>query len=221
MAERGGNSHWCRSAYQQLKSISHLALGMHSLFFDSPGDPARLAELRAAAPQALEALHDLTPAQLDRQPRLVRLSLAVNGAPDLPAYERAAAPLLLANALDAAWEEFRKLDAATVYVRLELTNEDWDRLKVIVVGAHMARDGEIAMQYFESLFREQEGIRLVFAEGVWDEPGELKLLGTHLLDASVGEGFFGDARRMHRDLLSDAMKQILLELKQPASPSGR
>jgi hypothetical protein len=29
----------------------------------------------------------------------------------------------------------------------------------------MAREGEIAMQYFEKLLGEREGLRLVFAEG--------------------------------------------------------
>ena len=75
----------------------------------------------------------------------------------------------------------------------------------------MAREGEIAMQYFEKLFGEREGLRLVFAEELWDEPSELRLLATHVLDASVGEGFFGDARRMHRDLLADAAAQVLAE----------
>ena len=48
-------------------------------------------------------------------------------------------------------------------------------------------------------------------EELWDEPSELRLLATHVLDASVGEGFFGDARRMHRDLLADAAAQVLAE----------
>src|SRR6185503_15461362 len=63
----------------------------------------------------------------------------------------------------------------------------------------MAREGEIAMQYFERLLGEREGRRLVFAEGLWDEPSQLQLLATHLLDASIGESFFGDPLRMHRD----------------------
>ena len=32
----------------------------------------------------------------------------------------------------------------------------------------------------------------------------MDLLGTHILDGSAGEAFFGDFMRMHRDLLSDA-----------------
>jgi len=197
--------------YQDLKSIAHLALGLHSIYFESPGDPARLAGLRAAASRALEGLGDrgFTSAQIDRQREIIRLSLAVGGARDLPAYERAVAPLLLANALDAASAEIADLDAALAAARGALGPEGFARLHVIVVGAHMAREGEIAMQYFEKLLGEKEGLRLVFAEGLWDERSELQLLATHRLDASVGQGFFGDPRRLHRDLLSDAAAQVL------------
>jgi len=197
--------------YQDLKSIAHLALGLHSVYFEAEGDPARIAELRAAAVRALDALadHGFTSAQLERQREIVRLSLAVSCARDLPGYERAVAPLLLGNALDAAAAEIADLDAAVEAVRRTLPPQEFSRLHVIVVGAHMAREGEIAMQYFEKLLGEREGLRLVFAEGLWDEASELQLLATHLLDASVGEGFFGDRRRMHRDLLSDAAAQVL------------
>ena len=210
-APQGPSSSWSPGRYDDLKSIAHLALGLHSLFFQSDGDRARLAGLRSAAESALPALRDrgLTPAQLDRQREIVRLSLAVQSARDLPAYERAVAPLLLANALDAARAEIADLDAAVEAARRALGPEEFARLHVVVVGAHMAREGEIAMQYFEKLLGEREGLRLVFAEGLWDEASELKLLATHLLDSSVGEGFFGDARRMHRDLLSDAAAEVL------------
>jgi hypothetical protein len=197
--------------YHDLKSIAHLALGLHALWFESRGDPARLGELQAAASRALAALQDrgFTAEQIDRQRAIFRLSLAVRSAGDLPGYERAVAPLLLANALDAAAAEIADLDAAVAAVRRSLPPEEIARLHVVVVGAHMAREGEIAMQYFEKVLGEREGLRLVYAEGVWDEASELQLLATHLLDASVGEGFFGDPRRLHRDLLSDAAARLL------------
>jgi hypothetical protein len=199
--------------YDDLKAIDHFALGLHSLHFQASPDPARVAELRALAARALDALgsRGLTPAQLERQREIVRLSLAPDGAQGSAAWERAVAPLLLANALDAARAEIADIDAAVAAARRALGAAEFARLHVIVVGAHMARDGEIAMQYFEKLFGEREGLRLVFAEGLWDEPSELQLLATHVLDASVGEGFFGDARRMHRDLLADAAAQVLAE----------
>ena len=199
--------------YHFLKAMAHLALGLHALHYLAEPDPARLAALRSAASRALDELstRGLPEAQLNRQREIVRLSLAFSADGGLAGYERAVAPLLLANALDAARAEIADLDAAVEAARRALGPAGFARLHVVVVGAHMAREGEIALQYFEKLLGEREGQRLVFAEGIWDEPGELQLLATHLLDSSVGGGFFGDPRRMHRDLLSDAATQILAE----------
>ncbi|HLQ38118.1 MAG TPA: hypothetical protein VK348_09970 [Planctomycetota bacterium] len=199
--------------YQDLKSIAHLALGLHALWFQAVPDPASLRQLQAAAAKAVLALgtRGLSAEQIERQREIVRLSRAVDGAAALPAYERAVAPLLLANALDAARAEIADLDAVVLATRSALGPADFARLQVVVVGSHMAREGDPVMQYFEQLLGEREGLRLVFAEGLWDEAAELQLLGTHLLDASVGEGFFGDARRLHRDLLADAAARVLAE----------
>lgn len=193
--------------YQELKSIAHLALGLHALHYRAVPDRAAVERLRAASGQALDALQGLTPGQMERQREIVRISF--DETRPVAARERALAPLLLANALDAARAEIADLDAAVEGVRRALAPAEFARLHVIVVGAHMAREGEIAMQYFGKLLGEGEGLRLVFAEGLWDEPSELQLLATHLLDASVGESFFGDPLRLHRDLLSDAATQVL------------
>ena len=193
--------------YHDLKAIAHLALGLYALEFQTAPDRARVAELRALANKALEVVgHHLTPEQVERQREIVRLTAGEEGPQD---WKRAVAPLLLANALDAARAEIDDLDAAMAAIRRSLGPEDLARLHVIVVGAHMAREGEIALQYFEKLLGEREGQRLIFAEGLWDEPSQLQLLATHLLDASVGRAFFGDERRLHRDLLSDAASQVL------------
>src|SRR3954469_4579030 len=52
--------------YHDLKSISHLALGMHGLYLMSQPAPARVAELRDAEHRSLAALdgRGLTPEQL-------------------------------------------------------------------------------------------------------------------------------------------------------------
>jgi hypothetical protein len=198
------------AAYHELKAVAHLALGVHSLFFEEAPPREKLLELRAAA----EKLP--LPEPREREERIVQRSLrliedALAGHADLPRYEREVAPLLLENAVDAARLEIASLDRAVAQVREQLPDAGFSRLHVVISGAHMAREGEISLQYFEKLFREREGLRIVFAEGLWDEAAQLDLLGTHLLDSSIGEGFFGDPRRMHRDLLSDAAAQVLRE----------
>src|SRR3954463_12635631 len=59
--------------YHDLKSISHLALGMHGLFLLDQPQPAQVAGLRDAAQRALAALdgRGLTPEQVDRQREIV------------------------------------------------------------------------------------------------------------------------------------------------------
>jgi hypothetical protein len=77
----------------------------------------------------------------------------------------------------------------------------------------MPRQDLVVTQYFLRLLHEPaEGGRVVYAESLWDEPKALDLLGTHLLDGNVGEAFFSDYLRMHRDLLGEAASQYLPRL---------
>lgn len=86
-------------------------------------------------------------------------------------------------------------------------------MHVVIVGPHMPREGLVAMQYFLRLLHEpSEGRRVVYAESLWQEPQALDLLGTHLPDGDVGEAYFNDYMRMHRDLLGDAAIQYLPRL---------
>ena len=94
-----------------------------------------------------------------------------------------------------------------------MSPEQWSRLHVVIIGPHMPREGLVVMQYFLRLLHEpREGRRVVYAESLWEEPKAMDLLATHLLDGSVGEAFFGDFMRMHRDLLGDAAADYLTHL---------
>ena len=44
-----------------------------------------------------------------------------------------------------------------------------------------------------------------------DEASALALIGTRRLDRTVARAFFGDARRLQRDLLGDAAHELLAE----------
>jgi hypothetical protein len=78
------------------------------------------------------------------------------------------------------------------------------------MGSAMPRQGQIVVQYFAKLLGEPgEGRRIIYAEGLWTEDRALDLLGKHLLDGAIGRDFFGDDRRMMRDLLADAAKEYL------------
>ena len=68
-----------------------------------------------------------------------------------------------------------------------ITAEEWDKLKVVIRGSHMARHRSIFMQYFGTVLdtRVSSGKRVVFAEGL-DTKGAMDLLGTHGIDGSAG-----------------------------------
>jgi hypothetical protein len=81
------------------------------------------------------------------------------------------------------------------------------------MGSQLPRKDNLAVQYFARLLGEKgEGKRIVYAEAIFDEAKALALLGTRRIDTRIGEDFFDDPLRMHRDLLGDAGKARLDEL---------
>jgi len=114
-----------------------------------------------------------------------------------------------ANMLDAGRAQIETMDAAISIWRKEL-GPRWDKIKVVVRGMQMPRKDNLAIAYFAKLLGEKgECDRIVYGEGLSDDAAALSLLGTRLLDTQVGEVFFEDRLRMHRDLLGDAAKELL------------
>jgi hypothetical protein len=209
-------------AYHALKAVDHVPLALYVQLApagDGPLDETRVAGLRryrelvAAARGSLEG-RGFSPDSRRRQEQILAASLAfLDGilerrqvqAGELSRFTREAGPLVLANADEAARMQLDALHAQTTAWRRQMTPEEWQRLRVVVVGSAMPRKQNLAVQYFARLLGEPgEGRRLVYAEALWEEQKALDLLGTHLLDTDVGDAFFGDPRRMHRDLLADA-----------------
>jgi hypothetical protein len=58
----------------------------------------------------------------------------------------------------------------------------------------------------------EDGRRVVYAEGVFDDKGAEALLSTLATDRRLAVDFFADERRMERDLLADGGEARLLEL---------
>lgn len=131
----------------------------------------------------------------------------------LVAYGRAAAPLLLANATDAARAQLDGLHAAFEPWRRQLSAEEWARLYVIVLGPKMPRPGNLQFSYFRYAMGEAAvDKRLVYAEGIFSADGAKQLLGTLVTDRGLAEAYFDDPMRMDRDLLADAAEAHLLKL---------
>ena len=210
--------------YQSLKAVAHIPFAVFLMFDQSDfGEltEERVAELRNYRKLIVNAQSSLgdtgfSDSQLQRQKKIIDDSLAFLDAAienrqvqktALDEFAKQMTPVLLENVDEAARAELDALHSHVTEWRHQITPDEWKALHVVVMGAHMPRDEEITMQYFERLLDEPvEGRRIIFAEGLWEEPRALDLLGTHLVDGSTGAAFFGEFMRMHRDLLSDAAR---------------
>src|ERR1022692_4107948 len=215
--------------YDPVKTIAHIPLAIYVTL--TPGEGAvgddrltTLAGLRQLIPPAERSLDTLklSAATLARQKQIVTASLAflddVAGRRKverslLLAFTRGMVPLVMENVTEATRAQLDATHAQVSAWRRDLSPREWNQLHVLIVGPHMPREDLVVTQYFLRLLHEpREGRRVVYAESLWEESKALDLLGTHLLDGSVGEAFFGDYMRMHRDLLGDAASQYLPRL---------
>jgi hypothetical protein len=213
--------------YHKLKEVAHVPLMTFVMLSWTEGRPldavqrAEVGYVQNLLTAALESLDrpGFPASSLDRQREILTMTQAYLGnvskegkasTDALEVYAKQAAPLMLANADEAAAAHLTQLNNQMEAWRRELTPDEWRSMHVVVMSVHMARDREIAMQYFNRLLGEAtEGHRLIFAEGLFEEPKALDLLGTHLLDGEASTAFFGDEMRLHRDLLSDGATKAL------------
>jgi hypothetical protein len=213
--------------YHLLKAVAHIPLAVYVLlvpFGDTSLDKEcqeRLRDYRQRVVQAEKSLKDrgLPEEALHRQQEIIRgsvrfLDFALEkkqvSTEELRLFTREVGDKLLANAAQAAKAELDGLDAQLHTWRATLSAEEWANLHVVVMGSALPRQGNLAIQYFAHVLGEKgECKRIVYAESIFDESRALNLLGTHLLDSRIGSAFFGDAERMHRDLLSDAAREYL------------
>jgi hypothetical protein len=215
--------------YATLKSASHVPLAVYLLLAGADGelDEKALAGLRQYRELVLPARDDLkkrglTPAQLERQQRLLDESRAfLDGVlerkksrrDDVIGFARKVRPLILENVDDAARSQIDALHARVTAWKKEMPAEEWKRLRVVVQGSHMPRVGNLATQYFAwALGGDVDERRLIYTEGIFDEERSLSVLGTSLQDSGIAEAFFGEPLRMHRDLLADAAAAYLKKL---------
>jgi hypothetical protein len=216
-------------AYDSAKDMSHTVLGFYGAAALAMAEPAGdwaadLRTLRAQASAMLPRLAALGFAadRLERQTRLLTGAIAfadralAAGAvtqAELTGYARQAAPFVLANAADAAAAQVDTLHAVVQQWRGEMTEAEWKRLYVVVLGARMPRVGNLQFQYFaNALGPGAIDERLFYAEGIFDVKGGLDLLATIITDRELSATVFDDRLRMDRDLLADGAQAHLLQL---------
>ena len=135
----------------------------------------------------------------------------------LDAFARQVGPLMLVLTDHATRYQLAALHHVAESLLGGLTSAEKRTLRVVVVGVHQVRARSLAMQYFQRRLREPEGAeeRVTYAEGATTEEEALALVGTQRLDRAIATAFFGEAKRLQRDVLGDATKRLLAGMDLP------
>lgn len=215
--------------YHQLKTIAHIPLALYA-FTVAEGElgeqrASELKKYRALIASAAKDLpkRGLPEAVLARQPKIIEPSLAFIDAlleskkvrrDQALKYIQSVKPAVLENMYDAAKSELDGLHQQMTAWKAELKPEEWQGLRIVIMGAALPRKGNLAVQYFARLLGEPgESFRIVYAEALFDEERALRLLGTSELDKGVAIAFFDEPTRMHRDLLADVAAAYIKKMK--------
>jgi hypothetical protein len=215
--------------YNKMKTLGHMPLGVFCLLHDHTDEPlseAALAEIeayRGAIGAAAEALDTREEAERGILPKPSQVYAKVTAmldaaiaerrvsAQELAAFARSVATDLEPVLAAAARAQLDACNALVTRIRQTLLTEDqWAKLQVLVLGPYMAKQGEIFLQYFAKILDtpEQGDRRIVYFDGD-DLPAAFDRLGTTMLDAVASRAIFGERNRLHRDVLADATKLYL------------
>jgi hypothetical protein len=215
------------SRYHRLKSVSHMPLAIYvalAPFGDAVPDEPRRAGMQALRKRIAGILESLPDSGFDAdqlarsRSLLARCSTFLDNvldsgkysAAELNSLTRAAGPIVLANAADAAKAQIDSYHACVSTWRREIPADEWGRLRVLVLGPQMPRKRNVAVQYFAKLLGVPgESRRVVYAEELAGESQGLNLLATHQLDSELSEAFFADPDRMEIDLIGNAASVYL------------
>lgn len=207
--------------YHELKSISHLPLGVYSAsigLIESPSEQRWIERLKTLRTQVDRAETELTKASLTdsqraRQQSILSLSRtyldeiltrkSIDSA-SLTRYARSLAPYLLGNATDAAKAQIDALDHAVRELSKKLKPGEFEKAIAVITGPKTPREGNLQFQYFVYAFGPgTAGTRVIYMESIFDRDAALGVLRTVLNDRMASQAFFGDTYRLERDMMAD------------------
>ena len=216
--------------YTKLKTMGHVPLAIYCLLHDHagkgelPGDVSARAqayrdELEAFAPD-FDLTQEIAQGTVARNVEIPTRATAflnqilsdrqvsVAGLNEFVGLQARDIGTLLAGAARA------QLDAChqrVMQIKHEiLSQQEWSELRVLVMGAYMARQGELFLQYFAELLGtpQQADDRLVYFGGTTLAEAYDRL-GTTMLDREASRAIFSDKNRLHRDVLADETAKYL------------
>jgi hypothetical protein len=207
--------------YHELKSISHLPLGVYSAsigLIESPTEQRWIERLKTLRKQVDSAEIELTKASLTdsqraRQQTILSLSRTylddtlMRKSTDMASmsrYARSLAPYLLGNATDAAKVQIDALDLAVRELSKKLKPGEFEKAIAVITGPKTPREGNLQFQYFVYAFGPgTAGTRVIYMESIFDREAALGVLRTVLNDRMASQAFFGDTYRLERDMMAD------------------
>jgi hypothetical protein len=216
--------------YHSLKAIAHAPVSVEVMlvpYGDAAIDADRLAGLKTYREQltaAEKAIGDrgFSEEQLARSKKMIAgcqrfldevIKERSTKREQVIAFTREMSPLVIAHATDAARAQLDTTHRQMKKWRDRLTADEWKALHIVIIGSPMPRKGNLAVQYFARLLGEKgEGLRIVYAESLWEEAKALNLLGVSLVDSGIAVAFFNDPLRMHIDLLAPLAEELLKKM---------
>jgi hypothetical protein len=217
------------SGFHELKGVAHVALALFTIVTKADAIVLRpeirksISAVKNAANRASAELAEFPEAARNDALKALRVSidfadvmLGENVPKDAAAhFARDIGPTLLILTEHATRLQLTRLDEVVTIALSSLQDEERRDLRVIVGGDHQARARNLAMQYFAQRLGESQEAesQLMYAEGVDTPQAALDLLGVQRVDRAIAGAFFGDPKRLQRDVLGDAAAKLLKQAK--------
>lgn len=201
--------------FHLLKAIAHAPVVLYTLAPRLPGADGHVARLEVDLQRARERLSELLdPVARVHAARVLEASEAFAsclraGSLDeagVAAFAARVGPDLLRITDDATDLQLDALDDVVARVVEHMSPGERASFHVVVTGDHQARARSLGCQYFRKILGEvaDEECRVVYAENVTTVDEAATLMRTRAIDTQLAGAFFGDPRRLQRDVLGDA-----------------
>jgi hypothetical protein len=202
--------------YDKMKTLGHIPLAVFCLLHAAkdgalpPSLKARLVSYRAlldSAGAALDVAEEVAAGILPRPIGIHAMAMAFLGTVITAG---AASRQALHRFTHGVKAQLAACERTMAQVRALLSAEEWARLRVLILGPYMAKQGQIFLQYFAKLLNTTASgdRRLVYFDGD-DLEAAYERFGTATLDAEAAQAIFCNRRRLHRDVLADATREYL------------
>ena len=133
---------------------------------------------------------------------------------ELISFTQGMLPFINANIENAAKNQLDAIHWQVMAWKSEMAPEYWEKLRVSIQGAVLARNGDLTKQYFKRLLNiKKEGLQLVYKELYFPPTPMLTLLATRSVDRGISVAIFNNPDRMFRDVLSDAAASYIETMK--------